>query len=77
MSVLNIALVFLISWWLGWFLTLPFGVKAPDKVEPGHASGAPDKPRLLIKAAIATGIACVITAVGVVIVLSDWIDVRE
>jgi len=77
MSVLNIALVFLISWWLGWFLTLPFGVKAPDKVDPGHASGAPDKPRLLIKAAIATGIACVITAVVVVIVLSGWIDVRE
>lgn len=77
MSVLNIALVFLISWWLGWFLTLPFGVKAPDEVKPGHASGAPDKPRLVIKAAIATGIACVITAVVAVIVLSGWIDVRE
>ena len=77
MSVLNIVLVFLIAWWLGWFLTLPFGVKPPDKIEPGHASGAPDKPRLLIKAAIATGIACVITAVVVVIVQSGWIDVRE
>ena len=47
MSILNIALVFLISWWLGWFLTLPFGVKAPKKVEPGHAASAPDKPRLI------------------------------
>lgn len=77
MSVLNIALVFLIAWWLGWFLTLPFGVKTPDKVEPGHASGAPDKPRLLIKAVIATGIACVITAAVAGIILSGWIDVRE
>jgi len=77
MSILNIALVFLISWWLGWFLTLPFGVKTPDKVEPGHAAGAPDKPRLLVKAVISTGIACVITAVVVVIVQSGWIDLRE
>ncbi len=77
MSVLSIALIFVISWWLGWFLTLPFGAKAPDKVEPGHASSAPDKPRLLIKAVIATGIACVITAVVVVIILSGWINVRD
>ena len=77
MSILNIALVFLISWWLGWFLTLPFGVKAPEKVEPGHAASAPDKPRLLVKAVISTGIASVITAVVVVIVQSGWIDLRE
>ena len=77
MSILNIALVFLISWWLGWFLTLPFGVKGPEKVEPGHAASAPDKPRLLVKAVISTAIACVITAVVVVIVQSGWIDLRE
>ena len=77
MSILNIALVFLISWWLGWFLTLPFGVKAPKKVEPGHAASAPDKPRLLVKAVISTGIACVITGVVVVIVQSGWIELRE
>ena len=77
MSVLNIALVFLIAWWLGWFLTLPFGFRTPDKVEPGHAPSAPERPRLLIKAAIATVLACVITGIVVVIVLSGWIDVRE
>ena len=77
MSVLNIALVFLIAWWLGWFLTLPFGFRTPDKIERGHASSAPERPRLVIKAVIATAIACVITGVVVVIVLSGWIDLRE
>ncbi len=77
MNVFNIALIFLITWWLGWFLTLPFGVKTPDKAEPGHAASAPEKPRLLIKAAIATAIACVLTAIVVVIILSGWIDLQE
>jgi len=77
MSFFNIALVFLIAWWLGWFLTLPFGIKAPDKVEEGHASSAPEKPRLLIKATIATAIACVLTGIVVVIITSGWVDLRE
>jgi len=76
-SFFNIALVFLIAWWLGWFLALPFGIKGPDKVEEGHASSAPDKPRLLIKAAIATGIACVLTGIVVAIIMSGWIDLQE
>jgi len=74
---LNIALVFLICWWLGWFLTLPFGFRTPEKVEPGHAASAPERPRLLVKAAIATVIGGVLTAIVVVIVLSGWIDLRE
>ncbi|MDP7344518.1 MAG: DUF1467 family protein [Alphaproteobacteria bacterium] len=77
MSVFSIALIFVIAWWLGWFLTLPFGNRAPDKSEPGHASSAPVRPRLLIKAAIATAIACVLTAIITLVILSDWIDLRE
>jgi predicted secreted protein len=77
MSFFNIALVFLIAWWIGWFLALPFGVKAPDKVEEGHASSAPEKPRLLFKAAIATVIGCVLTGIIVALVMSDWIDLRD
>ena len=77
MSFFNIALVFLITWCLVWFLTLQFGIKAPDKVEEGHASSAPDKPRLLIKAAIATAIACVLTGILVAIIILGWVDLQE
>ncbi|MBT3171056.1 MAG: DUF1467 family protein [Rhodospirillaceae bacterium] len=76
MSWFNVGLIFLIAWWLAWFLTLPFGIKTPEKVEPGHASSAPVKPRLWIKAAIATVIAAVITAILVVIIESGWIDLQ-
>ncbi len=77
MSWFNIALIFLIAWWLAWFLTLPFGVKASEKVKPGHASSAPVKPRLKIKAATATVIAAVITAIVVVVIQSGWISLQE
>jgi predicted secreted protein len=77
MNVFNIALIFLISWWLAWFLTLPFGVKTADKVELGHASSAPVKPHLKIKAAIATVLAAIFTAIIVVIIESGWIDLSE
>ena len=77
MSIFNIALIFIIAWWISWFLTLPFGVKTPEKAEPGHAASAPIKPRLRIKAAIATAIACVLTGIVVLIIQSGWIDLRE
>lgn len=77
MSWFNVGLIFLIAWWLAWFLTLPFGIKAPEEIELGHASSAPVKPRLWIKAAIATVIAAVITAIIVVIIESDWIDLQS
>jgi len=77
MNIFNIALIFLIAWWLAWFLTLPFGVKTADKVEPGHAASAPVKPRLIVKAAIATVLAAIFTAIIVVVIESGWIDLRE
>ena len=55
MNAITIILVFVIVWWIVFFMTLPFGIKAPERVEPGHVPSAPDKPRVLLKAAITTG----------------------
>ena len=77
MSILSIALVFVIVWWIVWFMALPFGVKAPENPEPGHATSAPIKPRLWLKAAITTGIACVLTVVVVLVIQSDLIPLDE
>lgn len=75
MSVFSVALIFVIVWWIVFFMALPFGVKAPDNPEPGHTPSAPVKPRLWLKAGITTGIACVLTAIVVVIIQSDLIPV--
>ena len=52
-------------------MTLPFGVKAPDAIEIGHATSAPAKPLLWRKAAVTTVIAAVLFA------LVNWVIVSE
>ncbi len=42
---------FIVIWWLVLFMVLPWGVRIPDKAEPGHATSAPVRPRLWLKVA--------------------------
>ena len=76
MNGYNAAVLFVVAWWMAFFITLPFGVKVPDEPEPGHAPSAPENPRLLIKAAIATLAAAVLTGFVAAAVEYDWIDFR-
>ncbi len=69
-------MVYVVVWWLVFFAALPFGVQAPDRVEPGHADGAPDKPRLWMKALVTSVIAGVIFAVIYWVIVSDLISFR-
>ncbi len=47
-------------WWVVLFAVLPWGIKVPDKPEPGHASSAPTNPRLWLKVPITTVVAFVL-----------------
>jgi predicted secreted protein len=62
MTWFGTAVVFAIVWWLVLFMVLPFGAVPPAEVEPGMATSAPAKPRLVIKMAITTLLAALITA---------------
>ena len=55
------AAFFLISWWLIFFITLPFGVHRLKEPEPGMEPGAPEKPLLWIKAGVTTLVAICVT----------------
>ena len=80
MSWVSGIVVFLVLWWLVFFVTLPFGVRAPheagETVEPGHADGAPVRPRLWLKAAIATAITAVLWGIAYWLIASDLISFR-
>jgi predicted secreted protein len=52
--------VYVIIWWVVIFAVLPFGVKPTPEGDIGHAAGAPENPRLWLKAAITTAITTVI-----------------
>ena len=76
MSWFGILVVFVIVWWLVFFMTLPFGVTLPEEVEPGHDAGAPEKPRLALKALITTAIAAPLTGAAVAAVEYEVIAFR-
>ncbi len=52
MDIVSGIIVFLMTWWVVFFMALPFGSKATTNPEQGHDTGAPQitylKPKLLI-----------------------------
>ena len=77
MSIAQIAVFFLVTWWLVLFVTLPFGIRRLDDPEPGMEPGAPEKPRMWIKVAVTTLAATAITVAVYVAVESGWLPLRE
>ena len=71
MDIVSAVVVYILLWWWVFFMTLPFGIKTPDVVESGHATSAPEKPKLGQKVAISTAIA---TILFVIVKYSDNIS---
>ena len=55
------AVFFAITWWLIFFITLPFGIRRLKEPKPGMEVGAPEKPRIWTKVAVTTLITAVVT----------------
>lgn len=70
-------MVYLILWWLVFFAALPFGVRTPEahEVEEGHATSAPVRPRLWLKAGVTTLIAAVAWVAVYWLITSDLLPV--
>jgi predicted secreted protein len=68
--------VYFLIWWVVLFAVLPWGVRIPDKAEPGHAQSAPLRPRLWLKAAITSAIAGLLWLGYFWLYHSGWIEFR-
>ncbi len=77
MSWLSGIVVFVIVWWLVFFMTLPVGVRRAGEVERGNDPGAPERPRLGLKAAVTTAIAGVLTLLVFLLIDSDRFAFRR
>ncbi len=77
MDLVSGIVVYILLWWWVLFMTLPFGAKAPEVVEEGHATSAPQKPRLLIKAGVTTVIAFVLWLGVNAVISADIFSFRE
>ncbi len=60
MSLATVISGYIVVWWIVLFTVLPWGVKTPEHPVEGHATSAPENPRLLFKAAVTSVIAAVV-----------------
>ncbi len=84
MGIATGIVTFIIIWWATFFAVLPFGVRGQwedDEVVEGSEPGAPVAPGLLRKAAITTGISCILWVITYFVITSgiltkipfDWL----
>jgi len=76
MSTAGLIITFVVVWWLVFFTTLPFGVRAQDGPVPGSEPGAPERPHLWLKALVATVVAIAVTFALDRLVASGAISLR-
>jgi predicted secreted protein len=69
--------VYVLAWWVTLFAVLPLWVTPAEPDDPGHAAGAPQRPRLLLKVAITTVASAVIWLGIYLLANSPWFSFRE
>jgi predicted secreted protein len=69
--------VYVLVWWITLFAVLPLWVTPAEPDDPGHAAGAPQRPRLLLKMAITTVVSALIWLAIYLVVKSPWLSFRE
>ena len=72
--------VYVLLWWIVLFAVLPWGICTAEesnlKVEPGHATSAPMRPRIGLKFLITSGIAAILFGVYYIVQYYDLIGFR-
>ena len=69
--------VYVLVWWITLFAVLPLWVTPAEPDDPGHAAGAPQRPRMLLKMAITTVVSALIWLAIYLLVRSPWLSFRE
>lgn len=81
MGLVTGILVYIISWWMIFLLALPIGIQsqteAGEPVEPGTPESAPARPRLFLKAFVASVLAGVAVGIAYLIDVNNLISFRN
>lgn len=76
MSWVTGIIVYVLVWWVTLFAVLPLWVTPSEPGDLGHAAGAPQHPRMLLKAGITTAVSAVIWLGIYFLVSSPWLSFR-
>ena len=77
MDLVSGVVVFILLWWWVFLMALPFGVKAPNEIEAGHASSAPEHPRIKLKMLVATVVSSGLFIIVYWIIESEFISLSS
>jgi len=69
--------VYILTWWVVLFMTLPLGVRSRDPGDPYYGTGAPRQPRMWFKIGLTSAIAAVLWLGIYALVRSPWLSFRE
>jgi predicted secreted protein len=76
MGWVTAVLVYVLTWWITLFAVLPLWVAPAEPDDMGHAAGAPQHPRMLLKVAITTVVSAIIWLGIYFLIRSPWISFR-
>ncbi len=76
MSTFGAIVTFSVVWWLVFMMALPFGARPEEHPGLGHVESAPARPRLLLKAAVTTVLAALLTWAVAWVIGSGLIELR-
>jgi len=69
-------LLYVLVWWVTLLAVLPLWVTPSEPGDLGHGAGAPQQPRMLLKAAITTAVSAIIWLGIYLLVRSPWLSFR-
>ena len=76
MTIYGAIITYVVVWWLIFFMALPFGVQPEEAPQAGNVESAPARPRLLLKVAVTTVLAALVTYGVAWLIGSGLIDLR-
>lgn len=77
MDIFTGFVVFVLTWWIVIFTVLPWGNRAADTPEIGHAASAPANPRIKQKLFWTTIISLVLTGIIIAVIHYTQFSFRE
>ena len=76
MTTSGALVTYVVTWWLFFFMALPFGAEPEAAPQRGNAESAPARPRLLINVLVATVLAGLATWAIAWFIDSGLVDLR-
>ena len=74
MSLVSFVLVYLMTFMIVFFMSLPFAINSPDEHVEGHANSAPEKSNIRLKFFISLVVSCIPTFLIYWIVNSGFLN---